>query len=155
MEGRAVTSEYNQALRDHVTQTAFVLTLGRTHIAVLVRLDLELMYERHIHAPWGPATSIGRLLRKDAMAWHGLEDRGLIVHVWPQNEHRHYHENGRRKDPKADIPPSEAWNITRAGRLVLDLLKECGIYQEYAEAIGAAVTDGKPLPYKKAVVYGV
>ena len=31
----------NEALRDHVTSAAFVLTLGKTHITALVRLDLD------------------------------------------------------------------------------------------------------------------
>lgn len=88
----------NDMLRSHVTGIAFNLTLGKTHIAALVRLE-----------------EIGAGTRKDLRLGNfitgvnGLLTRGLVIHV-----------------------NQSVWQITPAGRLVLELLREAGIHQEYA-----------------------
>lgn len=128
----------NELLRDHVTSTGFALVLGKTQIAALVRLDLELIQGARIHTRAGPQGTVRRMLRNDITALHGLCARGLVVHVYPEHQHKYFTPGGTRIDPGAEIPPGHVWNITPAGRLTCELLKEAGIYQEYADAIAAA-----------------
>jgi hypothetical protein len=124
----------NEALRDHVTSAVFVLHLGKTHIAALVMLDLELAHERNIDA-----RKAGKLMRCDVTARNGLASRGLIVHVWPEHEAKYKRPDGAGRlvyseDWPDKVKPAERWHITRAGRLVIELLQECGLYDEYAPA---------------------
>lgn len=111
----------NHLLRDHVTGTAFHLTLGKTHIAALVHLEEVLAYEeehgpckRH-ELPRNPH------LGNFTTGASGLLARGLVTHTPPEPR--------TRMDNK---PFVSFWQITPAGRLVLELLRECGIWQEYA-----------------------
>jgi hypothetical protein len=123
----------NEALRDHVTSAAFVLSLGKTHVAELVRMDLELAAEVRLDG-----RELGKLSRYDTTARRGLQHRGLVVHVFDMNK---WHPGGKPSREwidlvaRGDFPPGENWNITRAGRLVCELLTEAGIYQEYAGPI--------------------
>ena len=130
----------NPLLRDHVTSAAFVLSLGKTHVAALVRLDLELAAEVRLHPP---ALRIGgvphaRLHSHDGPGRDGLIRRGLVAHVYEQNKHKYVVKPGDDSIYVVGavdldrMPIGQCWNITRAGRLVCDLLKECGLYQEYA-----------------------
>lgn len=115
-------------LRAHVTGTAFHLFLGKTHIAALVHLEEVLAYEEVN----GPATrsALPRTpnLGNFTTGASGLISRGLVTHVMPPPR--------VRSDNK---PFGEFWQITRAGRLVLDLLREAGIWQEYAVSVSAEV----------------
>lgn len=130
----------NEALRDHVTSAAFVLSLGKTHVAALVRLDLELAAEIHLHTRQRDFADRGhgRLHSHDVSGRNGLIDRGLIIHVFEQNKHKYIVKPGDKSVYRVGavdhdrMPVGQVWNITRAGRLVCDLLKECGLYQEYA-----------------------
>lgn len=128
----------NELLRDHVTSTAFSLNLGKTHVAALVRLDLELAAEVQIHSHHIGPNAYGRLHRNDVTGRSGLVSRGLVVHVFEQNAHKYVVKEGDESIFRIGaidherMPVGDCWNITRAGRLVCDLLKECGIYQEYA-----------------------
>ena len=98
-------------------------------------MDLELTAEVKLDSRW-----IGKLYRCDITARKGLASRGLVIHVWPLYEHKYYKtitEWGRERQVHTDdwpdaVRPGEMWNITRAGRLVIDLLRECGLYGEYA-----------------------
>jgi hypothetical protein len=113
----------NDLLRAHVTGTAFHLALGKTHIAALVHLEEVLGYEEAN----GPATRsalprnstphLGNFTTGAA----GLMARGLVSHTMPPPR--------VRTDNK---PFAEFWQITPAGRLVLALLREAGVWQEYA-----------------------
>lgn len=120
----------NEALRAHVTRVGFDMSLGKTHIASLVYLNECLAQRRYIasHHASGP---LAKAFSWFATGMHGCEDRGLVVH--------HYQST-------RDLPPKERvqaerqglkrhYTITKAGRLVINLLKEAGIYQEYAEAL--------------------
>jgi hypothetical protein len=55
---------------------------------------------------------------------HGCEDRGLVIH--------HYDSDHRGEGLGFHF------TITRAGALVVDLLRESGLYAEYAEALPPA-----------------
>lgn len=120
-------AEVNELLREHVLSTGFHLTLTKTQIAAIVELDASIAREawirhsevsptwRAFHASWVSAVS-------------GLERRGLVRHV--------YHQHAAEYEGRAlEMPVSKAWQITEAGRLVIGLLKEAGIYQHYATAM--------------------
>ena len=101
----------NEALREHVTRVGFNLTLGKTHVQTLVVLDIALKANRHWH-------DRGRNLFVPAV--QGLERRGLVEHTYPS---------------KSGLPVRRIWRITKAGRFVLGLLKESGLYDEYAATV--------------------
>jgi hypothetical protein len=131
-------NDINPLLRDHVTSAAFVLSLGKTHVAALVRLDLELVAEVRINAfDLGPGEH-RRLHRHDVTGMNGLIARGLVVHVYELNKHKYVVKPGDDSIYIAGavdldrMPLGQCWNITRAGQLVCGLLKEAGLYAEYA-----------------------
>lgn len=101
----------NDLLRDHVTSYGFVLTLRKTHVSALVQLDLCLRDAKYRRAMVKPDMFITGI--------HGLVSRGLVVH--------HFKENAKRA---AGLRPH--YTITAAGRLVLALLKEAGMYENAA-----------------------
>lgn len=109
----------NDMLRAHVTGTAFHLTLGKTHIAALVHLEevigAELTSGQAVRRRKPPG--LGNFVGGAA----GLVARGLVTHVMPLD--------GEIVNNK---PFAEFWQITPAGRLVLALLREAGVWQEYA-----------------------
>lgn len=124
-------SEQNDLLRAHVTRVGFDLSLGKTHIAALVYLDQCLKQKRYIpHRVQDlsfpdntqlPARAFGRAFSMFATGMHGCQDRGLVIHHWNPK-----HKNDGLK-----------WHytITKAGKIVIALLSEAGIYQEYADAL--------------------
>lgn len=124
----------NEALRDHVTSAAFVLSLGKTHVAALVRLDLELAAEVCLDYASVRGTPNGALHRQDVTALNGLITRGLVTHRFDEAygaggpKHAEY----IAKISEGTWPRNINWAITRAGRLVCELLQECGLYQEHA-----------------------
>lgn len=119
----------NQALRQHVTSASFALVLGSTHIAALVRVDFELRRNRTLmedikegrlaeHDPPGLTGPHRRAFRHDATGINGLIRRGLVLHTYPTK-------------PVGEDRPDEIWEITEAGRLVIGLLKEAGLWAEF------------------------
>ena len=117
----------NEMLRAHVTGTAFALTLGKTHIAALVHLEEYLAADltgwERAKQPRPTTPHLGNFTTGAS----GLITRGLVTHTYPASD-KHW----------ANLPFSASWHITPAGRLVLALLKECGIWQEYATNPAAA-----------------
>lgn len=108
----------NERLRAHVTRVGFDLSLGRTHIAALVLVAEGWAKNRYINT-----AGTGRNL----WSWfvpgvRGCEDRGLTWHNDP----------GPVGDKK---PPNQIYGLTPAGKLVVALLKEAGIYDEYVDAL--------------------
>lgn len=108
----------NEALRGHVTRVGFDLTLGRTHVAALVAL------KESIEAGHWLNTGTQSVFSHFVSGMHGCERRGLIRHHYRQPEWK----NGVR----SDLPPGEHYTITTAGELVVGLLREAGVYDEYA-----------------------
>lgn len=110
----------NELLRAHVTRVGFDLTLGKTHIAALVYLN-ETIRQR-TYFPWpGEGTVYRTAFTHFASCARGLGERGLVIHKY-REEKKHqgiyWH-----------------YKITKAGKLVVELLKEAGIYQEYLVAL--------------------
>jgi len=122
-------AEVNELLREHVLRTGFNLTLAKTQIAALVELHAAISRET-----WFRNSEISPTWRAFHASWvsgvSGLERRGLVKHVYHQNEPEY---RGR----PGEMPVSKAWEFTRAGELVIELLKEAGIYQHYAAAMPA------------------
>lgn len=109
----------NELLYAHVTRVGFDLTLGRTHIAALVYIDHAI---RTNHQPYHRGRSIFSNYHTGAV---GLISRGLVEHHYTIDK-----ETGRgaklfRKH----------YTITTAGKLVISLLKEAGVWEEYAGQI--------------------
>lgn len=120
----------NEALRQHVTSASFALVLGSTHIAALVWTDHMLRRNRSFNddntsdgrddrEPAGADGPHRSAFRSHTVGMSGLYRRGLVVRVSP-------HEYGW-----ADKPAAEIWQITEAGRLVIGLLRESGLWAEY------------------------
>lgn len=107
----------NHALRSHVTRVGFDLSLGKTHVAALIMLDLAI-------AAKGSVDSRHPMLRNWITAMHGLCARGLMVHDTKFD---------RRGHPRPGL--HHHYKITKAGRMVIGLLKEAGIYQEHADLL--------------------
>lgn len=139
----------NIALRQHVMSASFALVLGSTHIAALVRIDTELRRNKSLvevmrdkdpdkwrEARGGPH---GRAFSHNATGMSGLIRRGLVTHL-------HQPHSGEPFDKWGNRRPDEIWEITEAGRLVIGLLRESGLWAEYGgedepaqpELIGAA-----------------
>lgn len=124
----------NDLLRSHVTSTAFNLTLGPTHIAALIYVDIVLAdgrpavdeatntlrtFDRPNWRPWNQFST----------GFDGLERRGLVAHICD-----------REREPgenELHMKQSRIWEITPAGRAVIVLLKECGLYAEYSAQVPA------------------
>ncbi len=123
-------SDANELLRQHVTRVGSDLTLGKTHIAALVYLDQSIKLRTHIDTRHSSQWA-RRSFANFATGMHGCEDRGLVVH--------HFRDTRTlppREKARIDAQGMKAhYTITKAGRLVIDLLKEAGIYQEYADAL--------------------
>jgi hypothetical protein len=130
----------NEALRAHVTSAKFVLTLGATHIAALVWVERQLRNNKStdekLHdgtlAPHDPPLGhpLRRAFRHSGMG--GLITRGLVLHHLPAEYAQPGVWGGHLK-------PAEIWTITKAGRAVIDLLVESGVWAEYADAMPAEV----------------
>jgi hypothetical protein len=108
----------NEALREHVTSNAFVLTLGKTQIAALVYLDACIRSRAYIPTRGGPWSHF-------VPGIQGCQRRGLVTYC--------YDDKWPSKRPGSHL--GRHYTITKAGRLMRDLLKEAGIWQEYEDAL--------------------
>lgn len=115
----------NSALREHVTSIGFSMTLSKRQIDLLVALHhFKGNFHQLINWEHAPVANMGgdraeyarrrKFFSHSVPSGQALEHRGLISH---------------------DI---ERWDITKAGHLVVALLKEAGIYQERLSEIGLA-----------------
>jgi hypothetical protein len=114
---------HNGALRDHVTRVGFDLTLGRSHIAALVFLNEALLRGEYINSNKAEPSK-RRIFALFAHAMGGCITRGLVIH--------HFDPSASRAGEKSMAPH---YTITRAGELVVELLRETGLYEEYAVAL--------------------
>lgn len=133
----------NEALRAHVTSAKFVLTLSATQIAALVWIERQLRRNltikeelsalreqgREVSARYDlPARNhpMHRTFNLHVTGTHGLIARGLVTHTMPTR-------------PDENRRPTDIWAITPAGRAVVTLLQEAGIWQEYVDALPAEI----------------
>lgn len=134
-------TEINQALRAHVTSAQFALVLGSTHIAALVQIDYHLRRNVSIDEDLKSNTIEDRdspekrnkdgqhyrAFRHNATGVNGLIRRGLVHHSPPSGESGHW----------SKTKPEAIWEITDAGRLVIGLLRESGLWEDFGGS-GAA-----------------
>ena len=95
----------NKLLREHVAGTAFVLSLGKTHVEALVEIDLVSKAADEWFSLGPACNNYSRM---------GLVWRGLVV----QKRSKRY---------------GFLWKLTDAGCLVLALLHEAGMYSVTAK----------------------
>lgn len=98
----------NSKFSDHVTRVAFHLTLSRSMITVLVSVANKR------HATGKQSLRLVGLSDTSVSTAQRLEERGLLY------------------APEAQWPGR--YELTRAGELVLDLLREAGLVQSVEEA---------------------
>lgn len=111
----------NEALRDHVTRIGFNLTLGTTHIAAMVMLDVMLRSEDDERKMYTMADQWNRR-SFFVPAIDGVIRRGLVWHKGPE-----------KVDMKAN--PYRNYGFTKAGIAALELLREAGIYEEFERSL--------------------
>lgn len=104
----------NDLLREHLTRVGFDLSLGKTHVEALVFLDVALQTREYQRSP-----------SMFVHASHGLQARGLVEHTARSRE---FLERRRQAGRSGDL--TGIYKITRAGRIVISLLKEAGLYQD-------------------------
>jgi hypothetical protein len=110
-------SNINTALRQWARGISFTIAMGRRQVFTLVAFHLSqdqkrLIGDRHRH------------MRSFVLSTECLVDRGLVkAHVWGKNGDA-LRQGYERYDYR------ELWQLTRAGELVVELLKEAGIYDE-------------------------
>ncbi|WP_427422693.1 hypothetical protein [Lysinibacillus fusiformis] len=139
----------NRALRDHVTSANFALVLGSTHIAALVWTDHMLRRNRSFEQDTAEGTHAdrqppGQALHPRAFANHatgmaGLHRRGLVTRLAESHGGEPYQVWGNRT-------PDEIWEITDAGRLVIGLLAEAGLWAEFGGDDAALTTPAPDRP---------
>lgn len=144
----------NELFREHVTSVGFSLTLGKTHIAALVELDHEL--KLNLPDPLRINYAVHVMLRPRELppafnhsctGHDGLIRRGLIEHLV----------SPRDIGPGVylgHLPPRRVWRITPAGRLAINILKEAGIYQEWAQYLPPLPTTQSELGVLRAQLRG-
>jgi hypothetical protein len=120
----------NDALRQWARGISFTIAMGRRQVYTLIALHLSqdkpsegMMFgDRHRH------------LAHFVTSMHCLVDRGLVVaHVW-------HDETLRRKSHArgAGVTYGQLYRVTRAGELIVELLREAGIYEEVRAELEAA-----------------
>lgn len=126
-------AEVNELLREHVLRTGFNLVLTKTQIAALVELDAAIGREQwYRREDLSPTWQAFHALFISGIK--GLQNRGLIRHTFHENKPKY------PDYPAQSMPISAAYEITGAGKLVIGLLREAGIYQHYQAAMPAEVT---------------
>jgi len=123
----------NGLLRSHVTRVGFDLTLGQTHIAALVRLAESIRTNKYVK-PIPRDHPLGRADALFAPGMDGLVRRGLVIHHYDAKAQKRAQSTG---DHTMSMRPH--YTITAAGNAVIVLLKEAGLYEEYATAYGMRV----------------
>lgn len=134
----------NLLLRRHLTRIGFNLTLGKTHIAALVFIDATLRVgadvdwrdEGRLKASH-PLTQLDTSVRHErdfnmfVPGCRGLQSRGLVIHHQPPK-------------PPASCTMGDIWQVTPAGEAVIVLLKESGIWDDYAAVLPDAAREATP-----------
>lgn len=120
----------NEALRQWARGVSFTIAMGRRQVYTLISLHISAERKYGI----GVNSLIGdyhRHMRSFVTTTNCLVDRGLVnPHVW--------HNEKLRRERDGTHSVRELWQLTRAGELVIDLLKEAGIYDEARAELEAA-----------------
>lgn len=124
---KVTKSKTNTALRQWARGISFTIAMGRRQVFTLISLHLS---AEHKHG----TLLVGdrhRIMSHFIISTHCLVDRGLVIaHVWNDEK--------LQGQGAADRTYKELWSLTRAGELVIELLKEAGIYEEVKAELEAA-----------------
>lgn len=123
--------EINEALREHTTSIAFNLTLSKAMINHLVLVHFFKGDDRQMHKH-KVAT------RSWIVSMKCLQDRGLIIWAKPIYKTKRGFGGQVRY-----INGWKPYRLTKAGTLVVNLLKEAGIYQETVERLNLSHDEEK------------
>jgi hypothetical protein len=124
----------------------FDLSLGKSHIAALVYIDQVRL------AGWDSArvnytdrtydgfNLVRRPFQQFVSGSRGIQERGLVIHTEPTERQRKKWRELADAQEQLDgfwhfYWEPKTWRITKAGQLVIKLLQEAGIYQEYASVL--------------------
>jgi len=113
----------NQELREYVTRVGFSISLSKAQIEHLVFMHVT----REAKVRWLTASS--SMISTSA----ALQRRGLIEH----------------RDDSASAP--RGWYLSKAGELVVGLLKESGIYEDIKGDLAVWDVGGKHIPLTEAL----
>lgn len=121
------TTKTNEALRQWARGISFTIAMGRRQVYTLISLHLSAGRDWPSVSTWSIVGDRHRQMRHFITSAHCLIDRGLLVaHVWGT------------KTMKGKKKVGDHWQVTRAGELVIELLKEAGIYEEVRAELEAA-----------------
>lgn len=107
----------NDAFRQAVTSVSFNLTLSKTQVAAIVLIEESRRRGVYIK---GPHSTTWNLF---VPAVSALIHRGMVTHHPPKGVHRAFQ------------PTSTWYKFTKVGRLVVQMLEEAGLYEEYAKEL--------------------
>lgn len=108
----------NTALRQWARGVSFTIAMGRRQVFTLVCLHLSAERPMSMGLLGGRHRHMSNLITSA----HCLDERGLLIpHVWRSEQIRR---------EAATHKYGDLWQLTRAGELVIELLKEAGIYAE-------------------------
>lgn len=128
----------NVALRSFVTNTSFNLSLRRTHIEALIWIDHDHARNMALMEAWKAAqveaAQLGfRLSGRNA---HLFRPDIAVPHMSPPSSwNTSCGALSRRGLVTNDNSRHSGWRTTEAGSLVIALLKEAGLWQEYGLAM--------------------
>ncbi len=116
----------NGALRSWARGISFTIAMGRRQVYTLVSLHLS------AEKPYG-TMFVGnrhRHMRDFVGSANCLVNRGLVAaHIWKNDKLR------RALSSSSGPVYRDAWQLTRAGELVVELLKEAGVYDEVRDEL--------------------
>lgn len=122
-------AKINSELRQWARGISFTIAMGRRQVFTLVSLYLSAERTRSFVTPMFVGEQ-HRHMRSFVTSTHCLVDRGLVnPHIWKSDKLR-------KKSNEHKI--GELWQLTHAGELVIELLKEAGIYDEVRSELEAA-----------------
>lgn len=124
---RQTKPKTNDALRQWARGVSFTIAMGRRQVYQLVQLHISADRQQITQGMIG---HYHRHTRNFITSMNCLLDRGLIVvPVW----------NPKKRESLGPLV-KDHWHLTRAGELVIELLKEAGIYEEVKAELEASDT---------------
>jgi hypothetical protein len=134
---KAKVNKTNTALRQWARGISFTIAMGRRQVFTLVSMHLSSEFP-HMRPEVGDRH---RHMRHFVSVMHTLIDNGLaIAPIWEfANVGKGTDRLAKRlRTEPAKLTRGDCYRLTRAGELVVELLKEAGIYDEVRAELEAA-----------------
>lgn len=114
----------NEALRQWARGISFTIAMGRRQVFTLISLHISAERKWATGITHGLVGNQHRHMNSFVVSTNCLVDRGLVnAHIW-------HSEKLRLESHTGCHPVRKFWQLTRAGELVIELLKEAGIYDK-------------------------